>query len=116
MIQHSLQSATGDQFLGDARESCAQIVPLNRNFGLGIDPCERLACVDNREQRILRSSALAVPLGDLKRLSRQQQFVVAAVLRVSKYKLAALAVNVTNLDWFVGMPLVAMNFAASTPG
>ena len=82
--------------------------------GSRVDPCQRLSGVDDREQWFVALAPRAVQLRNLQCLPRQQQLVVAPVLRVPQDNLAHFEVHIFNFDWLVSVALAAMDLAAST--
>ena len=60
VIHHPLQQSRGHELLGDARKRRAQAMALDLRSRLLVDPAQRLAGVDDREQGFIRFSTSAV--------------------------------------------------------
>jgi hypothetical protein len=78
VVQHALQQCRRHQFLGDARERRPQAMPLDLRTGPLVDPGQRLAGVDDREEGLIGLAPLAVARRDLEGLGRQQQLMMVA--------------------------------------
>jgi hypothetical protein len=91
-------------------------VPLHCGPGLRVDPGQRLAGIDDREQGLVGLPVQAVAFHDFERLPRQKQFVVAPVLGVPQHDLATLEVDIADLDRRVEMALAAMYLDATAAG
>ena len=68
VIQHPLQDATGNEFLGDACERRTQAMPLHCGSGLRVDPGQRLACIHDCEQGLVGLPVQTVAFRYLERL------------------------------------------------
>lgn len=70
VVDHPLEHAARDQLFGDSREGSAQVVSLNGRARLLVNPRQRLSSIDDGEQRLIGSAALASLFDDRQRLAR----------------------------------------------
>src|SRR5438045_887637 len=89
---------------------------LHGRAGTCVDTGQCLTRIDNRKQRFVRLSACTVTLGDLERLPGEHQLVVATILRVPEQDLAACAIDVSHCDWWIGVPLNAVDLDPTATG